>query len=232
MTDTRTIAILNLLDSLGDADLKHYFADPEPRDQWDSYLTGQMKALCGYCRTLGLTELVPAMDEFLPLNGNALEALNMVNSFVVPEVRHHLATTDVESVAGSTSWFWELVHPRIRAVARTRFEAGFFADAVEASFKEVNNVVKGLVRELNGTELDGAGLMTTAFSPQKPLIRLTPLETESDRSVQQGFMQIMAGAMTGIRNPNAHGNLNLSRSDAMHLISLGSLLMNRVDGRV
>jgi uncharacterized protein (TIGR02391 family) len=72
----------------------------------------------------------------------------------------------------------------------------------------VNDAVKGLVREADGRELDGAGLMTTAFSPQNPIIRLTALATETDRNIQQGYMQIMAGAMTGVRNPKAHGNLN------------------------
>ena len=50
--------------------------------------------------------------------------------------------------------------------------------------------------------------MTTAFSANKPLIRLNMLETDTDRNIQQGFMMIMAGAMIGIRNPTAHSNLN------------------------
>lgn len=58
------------------------------------------------------------------------------------------------------------------------------------------------------------------------------LTTETDRSIQQGYMQIFAGAMTGIRNPKAHGNLNPDSSKALHLIALASLLMHKIDERV
>ena len=132
-----------------------------------------------------------------------------------------------------TDWFWELVHPRIAALARPRFEAGFFGDAVEASYKEVNDEVKRISREGVGCrDRDGASLMNAAFSPTSPLIRLTALETETDRSIQQGYMQIMAGAMTGIRNPKAHGNLNPGASRTLHLICLASLLMHKIDERI
>ena len=87
-------------------------------------------------------------------------------------------------------------------------------------------------RESEQREADGAGLMTSAFSPGNPIIRLTPLESDTDRNIQQGYMQIFAGAMTGIRNPKAHGNLNPDARKALHLISLASLLMCKVDERI
>ncbi|MBI5281457.1 MAG: hypothetical protein HY858_07225 [Candidatus Solibacter usitatus] len=52
------------------------------------------------------------------------------------------------------------------------------------------------------------------------------------RRLQQGYMQIMAGSMTGIRNPKAHGNLNPDSTKALHLICLASLLMNKLDERI
>ncbi|MGE4337892.1 MAG: TIGR02391 family protein [Pigmentiphaga sp.] len=102
---------------------------------------------------------------------------------------------------------------------------------MEASFKEVNDAVKRILRETDGRELDGAGLMTTAFSSQSPIIRLSALVTDTDKSIQQGYMQIFAGSMTGIRNPKAHGNLSPDRTKTLHLISLASLLMHKVDER-
>jgi hypothetical protein len=60
---------------------------------------------------------------------------------------------------------------------------------------------------------------------------LDDLNTESGRSVQQGYMQMFADAMTGIRNPNAHGNLQLDHSKALHPISLASLLLTVLDER-
>ncbi len=92
--------------------------------------------------------------------------------------------------------------------------------------------MKRLVREVSGRELDGAGLMTTALSPKNPIVRLSALADETDLNIQKGYMQIFAGAMTGIRNPKAHGNLNPDGTKALHLISLASLLMHKIDERV
>src|SRR5450759_1904319 len=167
-----------------------------------------------------------------PLRGNAVESLSTLQGFVIPEARRLLAVTDIEKPRSPTQWFWEFVHPRICALARPRFEAGFFGDGVESSFKEFNDAVKRIVRDGDGRDLDGAPLMNTAFSPQNPIIRLTALTTETDKGIQQGYMQIMAGSMTGIRNPKAHGNLNPDSTTALHLICLASLLMRKLDERI
>ncbi len=212
--------------------MNEYYDGAEPMGVIDTVLTGKINSLRAFCQTLGWSELVTHMQGMTPLGGNAVESLSTIQAFIIPEVRRLLANTDIESPPSPTQWFWQFVHPRICALARPRFEAGFFGDAVEASFKEVNDAVKRIVRDTNARELDGAGLMTTAFSPQNPIIRLTALATETDRDIQQGYMQIMAGAMTGIRNPKAHGNLNPDSTRALHLICLASLLMHRLDERI
>ena len=119
------------------------------------------------------------MREMTPLRGNAVESLEVIQSFVIPEARRLLLKTDIDKAPNPTDWFWELIHPRVASLSRPRFEAGFFGDAVEASYKEVNDVAKRIVKDVDGRELDGATLMTTAFSPKRPLIRLTSLETET-----------------------------------------------------
>ena len=234
MPHTRAEALTALLDDVAafEIPLNPYYDDLEPRGVIDSILTGKLDSLRAFCQLLGWSELISQMQGMTPLNGNAVECLEIVQTFVIPEVRRLLATTDIESPASPTQWFWEFVHPRIRALARPRFEAGFFGDAVEASFKEVNDAVKRIVRESDGREIDGAGLMTTAFSVQNPILRLTPLATETDRNVQQGYMQIFAGSMIGVRNPQAHGNLDPDSSSALHLICLASLLLRKIDERL
>ena len=230
----RVEALTSLLDELEalKIDLNQYYGDLEPQGVIDAVLTGKIDSLRAFCQTLGWSDLVASIRDVTPLGGNAVESLEVIQSFVIPEARRLLLKTNVEEVPTPTDWFWELVHPGVGALARRRFEAGFFGDAVEASFKEVNDVAKRIVREVDGRELDGARLMNAAFSPNKPLIRLTALATETDRNIQQGYMQIMAGAMIGIRNPKAHGNLNPSASRALHLICLASLLMHKIDERI
>jgi uncharacterized protein (TIGR02391 family) len=131
-----------------------------------------------------------------------------------------------------TDAFWSDLHPVVVQTAKPRYDADHFADAVEAAFKEVNTLIKEHVRRKTGKELDGASLMQTAFSPGSPVVTLDDLTTESGKNVQQGYMQIFAGAMTGIRNPKAHANIEIDGKRARHHLYLASLLAYVFDARV
>lgn len=124
---------------------------------------------------------------------------------------------------------WALVHPDIEAISRKRFEEQFYADAVEAACKALNARVRDIVKARTGEELDGAKLMQKAFSVDRPIIRIAPGETVSDRDTQQGYMQIFSGVMTGIRNPKAHDNETITRDDALRKLIMLSILMYKID---
>lgn len=128
--------------------------------------------------------------------------------------------------------FWDLLHPRIVQLARSRFESGHLADAVESAFKEVNAVVKDLVKRKTGQEFDGSDLMNRAFSVTSPIVTLDDLSTESGKNIQKGFMQIFSGAMTGVRNPKTHENVTIDEKRAVHFLFLASLLMSKFDDRI
>jgi len=128
--------------------------------------------------------------------------------------------------------FWNDIHHRITSIARNRFGNSHYADAAESALKEVNVYVKEIVKRKAGIEMDGADLMHKAFSPNSPIIVLGDLSTESGRNIQQGYMEIFAGAMTGIRNPKAHNNLDITPNRAKHFIYLASLLMQKIDERI
>lgn len=139
---------------------------------------------------------------------------------------------DIDENAGGQNLpndFWSDIHPKIIAVDKTRFESSHYADAVESALKEINSCIKDIVRRKTGNELDGAPLMYTAFSPKNPIIVLDDLSTDSGRNIQQGYMEIFAGAMTGIRNPKAHDNINITEIRAKHFMYLASLLMHKID---
>lgn len=127
--------------------------------------------------------------------------------------------------------YWKILHPVISKVAKSRFDSGHYADAVEAALKEVNDVVRGIVKTKTGQELDGAELMNFALSLKKPVIELDDLSTTSGKSIQVGYMQIFAGAMTGVRNPKAHANITITPERAVHLLVLASLLLYKIDER-
>lgn len=124
--------------------------------------------------------------------------------------------------------FWGMIHKDIIRVAKDKFEDGYYADAVESAFKEINKYIKKIVRDKTGEELNGANLMYKALSERNPIIVLDDLSSETGRNIQKGYMQIFAGAMTGIRNPKAHENITVSKDRATHFIFLASLLMYKL----
>jgi uncharacterized protein (TIGR02391 family) len=127
--------------------------------------------------------------------------------------------------------FWKLLHPKVSKLARPRFESGHYADAVEASLKELNTDVKSIYRKAKNVELDGVDLMRKAFRGDDPVIRLEDLSTESGKNIQDGYSHIMAGVLQAIRNPKAHENIEISADRAIHLLTLASLLFYRLDER-
>lgn len=106
----------------------------------------------------------------VPLKCSAVEAMEQVQGFILPEIRRLSLRMDIDEAPDPTDWFWQFVHPRIATLARKRFDGGFFGDAVETSYKEVNEVMKRIVKDATGKELDGAGLMTTALSASNPIV--------------------------------------------------------------
>lgn len=125
--------------------------------------------------------------------------------------------------------FWSYIHPLIFQVSEERFHSGFYADAVESALKEVNSRVKKLYRKYRDEERDGQDLMRKAFTSSNPLLIFEGIDTENGRNVQEGYMQIFAGAMQGIRNPKAHENMYISHGDAVKRLILASLLMDKID---
>lgn len=138
---------------------------------------------------------------------------------------------DRPDILENNAFLWSLLHPTLSLVSKEKFDSGFFADAVESAYKEVNKIVKQIVKDIAGDEIDGANLMNRAFSVNDPVIKLNKLANESEKNEQKGFMQIFAGVMTGIRNPQAHDNLEIERSKAIHFLFLASLLLYKLDDR-
>lgn len=130
------------------------------------------------------------------------------------------------------SSIWDNIHPQINSVAKGRFDNGHYADSVEAAFKEVNSRVKSIYRNRTSVEKDGAKLMQAAFSVQNPIIKLGDITTETGTNVQQGYMEMFVGAMIGIRNPKAHCNQTISKSDAIRKLHFASMLMFKLDNEL
>ena len=46
--------------------------------------------------------------------------------------------------------------------------------------------------------------MKVVLSAHSPVLMLNPLQSQSERDQQLGYMEMFAGSMTGVRNPRAH----------------------------
>ena len=125
--------------------------------------------------------------------------------------------------------FDELVtNDQIRQVSATLYRDKHYARAVEEAFKCLNNAAKV---KSGHTSADGAGLMKTVFSANSPVLKLNSFQTQSDKDEQQGYMDIFAGSMTGIRNPRAHEHSLVDDPDvALELLVLANHLMRKLDG--
>jgi uncharacterized protein (TIGR02391 family) len=179
-----------------------------------------------------VAEFAVRMREPGPLWSERVKAcLEPSRGFQVPiEVLQTAAYEPIEGMglpaeAFSEQTFWSLIHPEIAAEARARFEAAHFADAVEAALK----IVAQKVRDRTGITLDGSDLMHTAFSPNKPLLIFKDPIPATQKAMQQGYMEMFAGAMTGVRNPKAHGIVMLDQRRAIHFLFVASLLADKVD---
>lgn len=108
----------------------------------------------------------------------------------------------VESVSHLS--FKELItNKSLRRKTEKLFMDGHHARAVEEAYKLLDNLVKKKAG-LQDSDLTGAPLMQSVFSPKKPQLKLNEGKSSSEQNEQSGYMQIYAGCMTGIRNPRAH----------------------------
>jgi uncharacterized protein (TIGR02391 family) len=117
------------------------------------------------------------------------------------------------------------LHPEISRAASGLYLDGHFSNAVEASVKALN----GLVRLRSGLEFDGSTLMERAFNPSTPVLRFNDLLDQSDKDEQKGFMQMFSGAISGLRNPRAHGFIQDDPERALEFIAFVSLLAKLLD---
>lgn len=115
----------------------------------------------------------------------------------------------------------------IREVSQKLFTDRHYARAAEEAFKCLNNVIK---KESGLADKDGAPLMQKTFGGSNPIIRFSDLRSQSKKDEQQGYAQIYAGAMIGIRNPRVHEHkLDDTPEVALALLVIANHLMCKLN---
>lgn len=101
-------------------------------------------------------------------------------------------------------------------------------------FHAVFESTKGLaqrLRDMSGVHLDGAALVDRTFSIEHPLLAMSALQTETEKSEHKGFAALLKGCFAAVRNPLAHEPKILweGEDDAADYLSLVSLLHRKLD---
>jgi uncharacterized protein (TIGR02391 family) len=136
------------------------------------------------------------------------------------------AAQEVETESQNLSMPLEdLLHPVVRAAAHQQFMNGHYRDAV---FNAIVSVFD-LLRERSKLALDGSKLASEAFGVNSPRLLVADITTETGRSDQLGFMQMLQGAYGSIRNPKAHTlQHETTRPVAAQYLVFASLLARRI----
>lgn len=126
---------------------------------------------------------------------------------------------------------WNLIHPDILRVSENLYLDGHYANAACDAFIEMNVRVKKVFSEScpNKKVPDGSDAIRKVFSINNPIIKLCDLSTETGRNIQLGYMEMMAGAMSALRNPKSHEIISISAEDSMQQLIFASMLMYKID---
>lgn len=89
------------------------------------------------------------------------------------------------------------------------------------------------IRQLSGLASDGADLVSEVFAIKSPILALNPLVTETEKSEQKGFTNLLIGLFGAVRNPLAHAPKvvwPMTEQDALDILTLISLIHRKLDG--
>ncbi len=105
------------------------------------------------------------------------------------------------------------------------YETGNFSAAILNAVQFLGD----LIREKTGLESDGVALVGNAFGGKSPLLKVTRLQTDSDKNVQAGVEQILRGIYQAIRNPRSHRKHCDQQKDADAIIIFIDYLLSIID---
>jgi uncharacterized protein (TIGR02391 family) len=174
-------------------------------------------------------------ERFEPMRGNVNRALAFVGMAV--NVDGTLAAADrVGTLSEARRRAQELradlvsreVHPDVLAFCREEVLADNYFHAVLEATKSVADKL----RTRTGLSDDGGSLVDKALAGDIPMLAINPFKTDSERSEQRGFANLVKGIFGMFRNPTAHAariHWTMEKKDAEDLLSVVSLIHRRID---
>lgn len=156
------------------------------------------------------------------------------NPFIFGRIIEILKTL-LDISASKSGDIWNYIHPAIVQSSKALYLDGHYSNAAENAFIEINARVKRLFAAVRPGEKqpDGSAAMTTVFSNNKPLVEFCDRTSETGKNIQKGYMEMLSGAISALRNPKAHSNdVILTADEAMRRLMFASMLMYKIDEAV
>jgi len=125
------------------------------------------------------------------------------------------------------------VHPDVLLYCREELVVDNYFHVVFEATKSVADKIR-MKTDLNS---DGAALVDDAFSfkDKVPHLALSNLQTDSEKSEQKGFMNLIKGLFGTFRNTTAHApkiKWSIEDQDALDILSMVSLIHRRLDNAI
>jgi len=125
-----------------------------------------------------------------------------------------------------------ITNPKIKEASKNHFKNGEYRSAVLDAIIQLEEMVKTKAKfpkDNHGRELSGCSLMRAVFNPNKPILIWSKLERQSEKDELEGYSNIFAGAVLGIRDPKAHMIFEQRPLRALQLLTLATLLADLVE---
>lgn len=151
----------------------------------------------------------------------------MLSQFERITRRAHLFTDEDASVPSGTHPFEARnIYSPLPDVVRDLFDNAHYAQATFECLKFLDREIA----RISGLSETGKSLMMKAFSETAPVVKLTPLTNDTERSEQEGYKFIFAGIMMAVRNPRGHEyTIKDTLDNCLDHLSFASVLFRRLE---
>lgn len=160
-------------------------------------------------------------NDLIDIKSNLFNGIGFVNIYALGRLVQIMRSYDYLS----TNDFWKFIHPKIIEISKSKFEDGYYSDAVQTAIVELCSIVREYRKEKGLPEIQSdKDMLYNTFSTLK-ILQFTDSSTTSLKNIQEGYEKIFPGVIQAVRNPNAHKNLKMEKDDAVRKLMLASDLM-------
>jgi uncharacterized protein (TIGR02391 family) len=106
------------------------------------------------------------------------------------------------------------IEPELWLAISSTYEAGNYSHAI----LDAVHFMSDLIREKANVDGDGPTLVSQALGGEIPKLKLSKLQTQTERDLQKGIEQILRGIYQAIRNPRSHEQITDAQETADSIV--------------